>query len=345
MNSPRNTLRWIRLGLVLAMATPALAYIEHHSTSNLPPPLPEKVVPLPYPAALIATVKSHPMRVVGAKSGKPCADVGGRVKPLTSKARLMLLRARSFAPGFIRISNQQAKSSWGQRMIQSGGATEPTGDVVDASSVYSASLRADTSYGDCFIVLLKFDRRFLNGGVPSPYFRFGLQDVGKLKAGVAKTVTIKMNLPGSDVPDTAYIPLVFSDGVEIPTSLDTYTGALLRKVEEAEHAAVVKKYVGGHAGADEPVKPYALPSPVFPAGLDRTALPKTIDASFEVTTDGGVRNLKLMEKVPAPAAKAIRRALSEWLFLPQIKGGHAVSTEVEVPININGGAGRQHGHS
>ncbi len=340
MSVPRTYPRLVRLGLALMLAGPALASVKQMSVSNLPPPLKEKIAPLPFPAAIIATVNAQPARVVSVIFGNPCAEIDKQVKPLPPASRLMLLRGASFAPGFVAVTDQQANSTWSQEETPKTKDAAAATQIVSGSSLYTANLKADVAYGECYVVLLKFDRRFLDGTAAAPEFRFEFHDVGPLKAGVAKPVTIPMNLPAGDLRNIAYVPLVFCGGVEIHTNLDNFTGVLLRKAEEAGHALLVNNYVARNVGADEPLKPYAMPSPVFPAGLDTTKLPKTIDASFEVTAGGVVRNPVLKEKVPPAAAQAIERALSEWLFLPRMKAGHALQTKVEIPINIAGATGK-----
>lgn len=330
MRSSAPTGSRIWLGLILACA--AATWVQAApSSSDAPAPAAESN-PLPYPSAILATVRNQAKAVTSVDGMTPCVVLDGKAVPLGKNPRAMPVRGPGYVPGRVDLSVVASKGI-ALTIKLPDGSTAP-GNVWEMTSNVTVRLMPAISYDDCYLVLMGFNGTFLKGAVPSPDWRLIFKDVGALKAGEAKTVDFNMGPMRPDDIGMDFVPILYCGGAEVRSNLSRFTAALFRSAELAEHALVVRSWLQNHLTSDQPLKRYVLPQPVFPPDVDVAKLPKTIEATFVVTPQGTVEHPELKDNLPPAAARAIRRALSEWLFFPRLKSGHAVSTKVSVPIAI-----------
>ncbi|HMD60156.1 MAG TPA: energy transducer TonB [Opitutaceae bacterium] len=166
--------------------------------------------------------------------------------------------------------------------------------------------------------------------------------IGDLDAGRPKAVAIDPDPP--DVPyglrsRLSYFLMVFCGGLEIHSNMDKTPAVFLRRLELYNHAQVRADYLAKFSRGDHALQQYLVFAPLLPEGVDRAALPKSVTAAFDVDEDGRVQKLELQEPLPEPVRREVRRAVRAWLFLPRIKGGVPVTTNLRIPIVLGASGG------
>ena len=83
------------------------------------------------------------------------------------------------------------------------------------------------------------------------------------------------------------------------------------------------------------VKPFIGPSPVFPDSLLKTKTKGQAIIALQVGANGRVHDPVVKNATePAFGASALE-AVREWRFLPRVKNGHAVDSQVEMPFEFS----------
>lgn len=325
----------LRFWCSVALAGAVASWTQAAPSSNRQETEVKESEPLPYPTVIIGTVKGKPAKVASVHDMSPQVMVDHKLETLPPNPKLMPVRVRSYAPGSVELTAKKGSAKKTEHTIELADGSKATGPVWDIASDFDLTVQSSDSYDDCYLALMFFNRKFLDGTAPYPGWEFVFQDIGGLTAGKKKTVNVHLGPVRPQAKDMVFVPVVYCGGEEVRSNFSRFTAALFRKAEVAEHVGVVKIWLKDHPKSDEPLKPYVLLQPVFPSSVDMKKLPKTIDATFEVTAAGTVQNPAVKEKLPPKVTAAIRRALGEWLFMPRLKAGKPVATPVAIPLNIS----------
>jgi periplasmic protein TonB len=76
-------------------------------------------------------------------------------------------------------------------------------------------------------------------------------------------------------------------------------------------------------------------APVYPFEMKRAGIPGEVVLRFIVDTNGDVRDVEVVSSSQREFESAAIQALYKWKFKPGRKGGKAVNTRMQIPINFN----------
>jgi hypothetical protein len=290
--------------------------------------------PLLFPTSIVTQFKNQTREVVSVSGTTPRIEIDGKLRSLPYNQRYLPVRADGFAPGGITISNLRGRSTVTNLLFLGPGGTRVSGGVIDSRSDFEAKLVASQTYDKCYAVLVLFDQNFLEGSVDYPAWEFVFHAIGTLKTGAEKHVEMSIPMVQEKTRRLGCILLVFCGGLEIRSNLSDSSALLFRRVEVAEHAQLLKNYLQENQGADRPLKPCVRIVPELPKDVQTETLPKLIHVALVVTAEGTVEYPEIEEELPPAADKAIRRAISDWLFLPRLQAGLPVRAKVTIPIGI-----------
>ncbi len=268
------------------------------------------------------------MPIIGATKKQALIELNGEKTPVLDKNTFIFEREDQFAPGSIIISDPYAEYEF---------LMPPVSKMMNMGSLFIAKLTPSISYKNCYVVLVLYDRQFIEGTNPDPIAGFYFRNIGELKANKRKSIRVDLN--SSDIPTSAmhrvhYFFMLFADGQEIKTNNREIPEIFFRRLELRNHKIVVQRYCADHQNGDFAIRRYVDPKPVLPKMIGEKDLPESILVTFSVTSSGIVEGVRWDHKTPNEASRSIDKTLSEWLFIPQIKNGLPVSAEVEVPIML-----------
>jgi len=149
-------------------------------------------------------------------------------------------------------------------------------------------------------------------------------------------------------------------GLEMPgfsgmarSGLSVRLAAILKPTNEKDHPmlrlTLILVALSGFiftAGANTPVvesKPFMLPTdfaprpiervrPIYPASLSGQPIEGKVEISIMVDNEGAVRDPIIESATHPELGQAALEAVSQWKFLPGVKGGRNVNTRMTIPI-------------
>lgn len=292
----------------------------------------------PHPTTLTVQYKGAMLPVVKVVSTDPVVQVDGKEKRIRTEPIYQPQRTRDFSPESVRLKDiSLGGTQYFMVYDQADDGPRPArignhGGVAE----FQATLVADRPLEGAFIAVVLFTPAVFE--LDSELFRSQIvvHELPPLPAGVEVPVRITSKM-FTYIPDQQYFVQVFDrNGAEIFTPYARPGWDYYARVERAQLAAVLKRYVADQAGRDAPARPVVMIKPFLP---DRSQLPTgSVTAYLTVTPDGLVEDVSLSEALPGPADGAVQAALSGWLFLPRIKAGSAVSSRIEVPLQFQADA-------
>lgn len=290
-----------------------------------------------HPTAVTANHGGKVVPVVGVTGTKPLVDLEGKTVEAAATG-FGFVRMPSYAPGLVTVRDQYVVPLKDELRDANGMV------ILDIpnnypSSEYSAKLTPQLDYPAAFIVVVVFDRGFLEGGpalAPGVFFK----ELGPLSAN--ETTEIKVNV-GKYSEDArarlAMFPLIFVGGREVRTNIAEFPAAYFRRLELSRHGNIVANYVAKNAGADKGLQPYVRVAPIFSAADHAgTTLPPKVNVRLAVGEDGIVSQADVQGELPEGVKTELERAMRGWLFLPQLKAGKPTAIKAAVPITIGGAA-------
>jgi hypothetical protein len=325
--------------LALVAALPARA--------DPPPGAAASEAPAPplHPTAIMATVGKERLRVVAADGTFGVVQDQGKRTRLPASATFEPVRAAAFVSGSVEVSHLSCQGMFELRSVQADGSVV-VGGLVSIAAHYRSRVRPSRDVPGCFVAILTFDPRFLEGKTDESGALLSFQGVGDLAAGVEREVDADFTFTAKRRPlieedDQASIqglPLFFTQGWEIPSNYSSQIGALFHRVERLRHEKLLAAYLARAGTATAPAKAYLHFPPVFDPGMDRARLPPSCAVDYVVTERGTVEAISTSDPLPPDALGAITRALGGWLYLPRLENGRPARTRISTELDFGGPA-------
>jgi hypothetical protein len=292
-----------------------------------------------HPSLITTDYKGKSYPVTGVSGELPEIEADGKPRRLHLNQSYQTQRAMGYVSGYIHFKAQNASSETRKMVYQfvgSGANSSATipGGTISASGNYECTLVSSESHADCYIAVVFF-RKNSDGGPDMRSDAIAFRQIGGLVAG--QETHLKINCAYIAPPGTRYyfFPLIFSKGLEIRSDQSEIAARFFRRQEMISHDALLAEYRQKFQAADRPALAYLRVAPQLPVGIDPHNLPATIDAKFVVTETGEVDSLEIGGTLDPQVARAIRRALNGWLFLPRLKKGIPVRSMIELPLSFD----------
>jgi hypothetical protein len=291
-----------------------------------------------HPTVITAEYQGKPYPVTAVTAEIPEINAEGKLMKLYSGQSYQTPRAVGFAPGFVSFKAQNASSSVKSESIRfngfgaMNGSTLPEG-TISASGEYECTIVSPEAHSDCYIAVI-FSRRNPEGGMDTASTAIAFRQIGDLAAGREAKVKINCSYVAPKGNLFYYFPLIFSKGLEIRTDQCEVAAHFFRISEMAAHEAMLARYRQENATSDRPAIAYLRFQPELPADVDPRVLPPTVNARFAVTESGEVDSVVLDQVLDVRVDHEIRRALNGWLFLPRLRKGYPVRTQIVVPLSF-----------
>jgi hypothetical protein len=293
-----------------------------------------------HPTVITAEYKGKPYPVIAVTAEIPEINAEGELRKLYSGQSYQTPRAVRFAPGSVSFKAQNASSVIRSESLRFNGfgaingSTLPEG-TVSATGDYECTIVSPEAHSDCYIAVI-FARRNREGGVDTASTAIAFRQIGDLAAGRETKVKINCSYVAPKGYLFYYFPLIFSKGLEIRTDQSEIAARFFRISEMASHEALLAQYRKENATADRPAVAYLRFQPELPPDVDPRSLPPMVNARFAVTESGEVDAVTLDQVLDARVDREIRRALDGWLFLPRLRKGYPVRTQIVVPLSFGG---------
>ena len=262
------------------------------------------------PAQQFLVVENHgkPTIVRGVHRGYPCVMEDGKLVPVMIN-RSVLVSAPEYLPAFITVSGIRVSSS---HLNMMGAGLE---GEINHEFHFRADFASPYTLENVFLVL-ELDTQKM-GKVIFYY------EVESLRPGHRSQVDLTVRL-SSPVGEGKYKLHLFTDGMEV---FHSQQPSLFR---ESMLDAMVAKRIAGVKEAKP--KPLVGPSPEYPEELKKSGIRGEVLVRLRVTAKGVVVG-PVVDKTTRPEfAENALTAVRMWRFLPLIKDGRPVETEVTLPF-------------
>jgi hypothetical protein len=297
-----------------------------------------RIAPL-HPTVIAAEWNGKTYPVTGVDGDEAEILVDGKVVRLHSRQKYLMLRAASYLAGNVRFLHQDAFNHgvtevWHIQSAIEGDRVEVPGGYLSLNEHYSASLVPSRSFPHAFLAVVFFQMD--PTGLPDPESEvIAFHELGDLVAD--KKVDAKIDcaaiLPKGEARHH-YFTLVFSEGREIGSEQSRIAAPYFRYFEMKAHAQVLAPYRQQFATASRPAVAYLRISPELPDGTDVKQLPKDIHLKFSVVETGEVDAVEYAEPLPAAVQESLRTAVTGWLFLPRLRDGIPVRSQITLPLSF-----------
>ncbi len=326
-----KTFRRALLGTLFAMTVVPLTLVGAMPRwySGPPPPL--------HPTIIEGNYKGKYLPIVSVFSDSPRVQVDGKLKGVSSSKTVGYAprRGAAFAPGNLQLRDLKVNASKINMVLMFENGSEVSAGTLSARSDFSATVIPSRDYADCFVALIFFDQGYLEGSTDNPQATVEFHSIKNLVGGQENKIQLTFGYMDFGERRTGYFPLFFTHGVEIRTDHCELIAQFFHRREMALHQAYVKAYCEKHRDKSLPLQPYLQIPPIFPEGTSFEGIPDSVSATFMVSDEGQLENLRFEEKLTPGVAGPLRRTLSGWLFMPRIKEGRAQRTMVTLPINLS----------
>lgn len=221
--------------------------------------------------------------------------------------RFALSKAEEYLPVVVDANDVRVSSTSYERM--------EGGSLLNNQFEFRADFSSAYALQDVFLVLdLK-----LEGGKRFIYLR----DIGDLKANKSRWLKIDVPLT-SPFGNGTYQLHLFAGGEEVLSSQQSLAeraailDAMVAKRVEKNHEATPQLFVG-------------LP-PAYPAAMAKAKIKGQARVHFRILDNGVTANPVLVEASDAAFGEAAISAIKQWRFIPKVKKGRAVESEVDMPF-------------
>ena len=254
----------------------------------------------------------------------------GSARKLSRKVSYSLERAPHYHEGFVKFEEMQMTGMVIVNDAIEEAFVEATGQGTPSWGVFKATVVSNVALQNCMLAIVSINPAFLSGESDDPHEYLILNEIPDLRAG--HRTKVKFN----SVPLTGrYFPLLFAGGREVLTDRLEPATEFFRRVELLKHAIRVRAYRTLNTATDKVVLPSIIFPPLLDDGSPLTAPSHPIIVRLSITEDGTVEAATLVDSsLSAPAQASILRTLHGWLFLPQLKVGTPVATEIETPLKF-----------
>jgi hypothetical protein len=291
---------------------------------------------VPHPTVIATDLNGKTYPIVGVAGEHPQIVVDGATITLKSRAQsYQPMRAMGFAPGFINITKENASTKITARSFayDKNGQQVPVGNSDD-DGYFECSVVAAEDHPGCFVAVL-FCQLRPNGEPIAVTTALAFGSLGDLKAGRESKAKIFKAYIAPVGTHYYYFIMVLSKGREIRTNLSHFNDQFFRHREVLEQQEMLEEYKEKFKAMDHPAVPYVRIPIQLPPEVDPHTLPPNFTASLVVTEAGLVDEIQLGDSLSPTARSAISSELGGWLFLPRLKQGNPVRTQIVMPLGIN----------
>jgi hypothetical protein len=290
-----------------------------------------------HPTLITVDFKGKPYVVSDAAAEFPEIEFEGKLKRLYSNEAFQTRLAVAYAPGFVRFITQDASTRTLERNYKLGNKMTPdntvSGGIVSQSGEYLGRVVANESHSDCYVAVLFFGADAAGNPDYKPT-AIAFKKIGDLVAGRETEIKIASAYVNTGRPNFFIYSLIFTKGLEIRSDQSEEIARFFRRQDMIEHSEVLDHYRAAYPAADHPAVAYLRFPPLLPQDVDPKQLPPGIVAKLSVMETGEVDSLELSPVLEPNVDHAIHRALEGWLFLPRLKKGLPVRTQIEVPLGF-----------
>jgi TonB family protein len=248
-----------------------------------------------------------PCLVRAARDTYPCIEVNGKLERVPGH-RFALKPVEEFIPFFVAVRHLEVKSTY---LMVNG--TGEMNNELNFRAEFETGYRLD----DVFLLLdMQTDRAGR---------AFFLYEVGRLVPHEAKLVRLTAPL-AYPIGSGQFQFHLFVGGAE----------ALHSEIPAINREAVLDRMIAKRVAnlPDGGPRPFVGPVPEYPAALRKANVPGQAVISFWLRTTGSVRDPVIKSATDPALGEAALVAARLWRFLPQVKDGHPVETQVEMPFNF-----------
>lgn len=241
----------------------------------------------------------------------PMVVQDGKYRVVLSQ-RFVLRRTPEYLPVFVSVNNLHAGNSF---VTLEGGAA--AGAQINQDFVFTADFMSPYALDHVFLVL---DLHTEDAG-----HSLFLQQIGRLAPHRPQYVSVRVPIT-RHMGSGHYELHVFSDGREVLHSRMPW--------EYREH--VLDQMVQARiAGVDnQPPKPFIGPTPEYPKALRKTKKPGVAVIHFRIGVRGEVLEPSVQSASDPAFGQAALDAIRQWRFLPQVRGGFPVESNVSLPVQF-----------
>lgn len=297
----------------------------------------------PYPSVLTVKYKDQRLPVVHVKTTDPVIMVNGKEKSIWAEPDYQIQEAPRFADNFVAVEPGSLGGPFRVRFIGGDGARGTTLTYVDVPLTARKTIKRG------FAVLIIYadptkskelqDKAFGGhveiAGLGTNFF-FGttiiVHELPELPAG--QPVKVKFTAGGAlPLLLTDYFIQIFDDeGREVRTTDVAFAWEFYAKRDRARLAQGVAKYLEKFKGSDHDAVPAVMRKPIFPDGATMPA--GEVDVTLTVEADGVVSAVEVPGVKDDGVRQSLTDALGGWLFLPRLKAGVPVATQVSFPLKF-----------
>lgn len=261
--------------------------------------------------ALVVEVDGKPQLVRDVHNGFCFYQRDGKLVNAPRQPRTTLVSMKEFLPFFVSVRDMQAKSHTLNLMGNAGSAE------VNPEFEFAAKFESGFRLERVFYVL-ELDSEELGK-------RIFYDEVGTLEPGVPRRVRIRVRAIAKLGAGKFKLHL-FADGGEL---LHSEQPPLFR---EQQLDRMVRNRV--KADTDAPVRPFIGPVPEYPKPLLKKRINGEAVVAFRVSRTGAVLDPAVQSASAPEFGESALAAARLWRFLPQMKGGRAVETVVNMPFKF-----------
>lgn len=261
--------------------------------------------------ALVVEVDGKPQLVRDVHNGFCYYQRDGQLVNAPRHARTALASVKEFLPIFVSVRDLQARSHTLNLMGNAGSAE------VNPEFEFAARFESGFRLERVFYVL-ELDTEELGK-------RVFCDEVGTIEPGVPRRVHTRVRAVAKLGAGKFKLHL-FADGGEL---LHSEQPPLFR---EQQLDRMIRNRVKGDT--DAPVRPFIGPAPEYPKPLLKKRINGEAVVAFRVSRTGAVLDPAVQSASAPEFGESALAAARLWRFLPQMKGGRAVETVVNMPFRF-----------
>jgi hypothetical protein len=279
------------------------------------------------PAAAVSKYKDNWAPVVAAHSSLPVVMVDKSQVVLEANAPILLTIGEHYSPGFVTIKDINLTD------------IAPTNDLEQAATdsnmkataeTFDATVESDTDLSNAYAVLIASPQKEAPDAPPSLAVR--VSEIGDMTAGKSNHLSVrlpKVRFGG----ERDWSLLIFSGGLEVRS---TNMGELLTGYFDRMETISLKKKIAERIaqGKDVPISVFRRMPLNIPDDIKAKYHGQKIKVQMTVGPDGHVVSATAEGIDDPELTEALTKAFAPLLFLPQVKGGVAVSATAPVPITL-----------
>ena len=257
--------------------------------------------------ALFSEVDGRAYPVVQAQGALPYVRIGDKLVR-SDERRLALRKVDEYRPVFVAIR--------GIRVNHTGRNWK--GHVINNEFHFWAEFETPYRLDDVFLVLEMHTGRAGN--------LLFLHEVGRLDPRGIKTIKLTVPLSEPLGPGGRYKIHLFAGGEEV----------LHSQMPEEHRESVVDRMIAQRIAAvpDADPRPFEGPAPEYPPPLLKAKTTGQAVISLHVGANGRIADPVVKSATDPAFGEAALAAVRLWRFLPRVKDGHPVETQVDLPFDF-----------